>query len=76
MLAIRLKRVGTKKRPSYRVVVSDSRQRPTARALAELGSYEPLRNPAAVKVDMESLKAWIAKGACPSDTVASLLRRS
>ena len=76
MLAIRLKRTGTKKRPFYRVVVSDSRQRPTGRSLAELGTYDPGSQPATVKIDVEAIRAWMGKGAQPSDTVRSLLGRA
>ena len=75
MVSIRLKRMGTKKRPFYRVVVSDSRKRPTARCLAELGSYDPGAEPARVHIDADKIKAWIARGARPSDTVKSLLGR-
>jgi small subunit ribosomal protein S16 len=55
--------------------VSDSTKRPTSRCLAELGSYDPRQEPARVKLDVEKVKAWIAKGARPSDTVRSLLGR-
>jgi small subunit ribosomal protein S16 len=75
MLSIRLKRMGTKKRPFYRVVVSDSRKRPTARCLAEVGTYDPGFEPARVKLDTEQVRAWMAKGARPSDTVRSLIPR-
>ena len=74
MLAIRLKRMGTKKRPFYRVVVSDSRLRPTGRVVDEVGTYDPCRSPHAVKVDIDKLKMWIGKGAQPSHTVRSFLK--
>ena len=76
MLAIRMKRMGAKKRPFYRVVVSDSRLPPTGRAVAELGIYDPRTDPVTVRLDTEKINAWIAKGAQPSDTVRSLLKRS
>ncbi len=75
MLSIRLKRMGTKKRPYYRVVVSDSRKRPTGRALAEIGTYHPGEDPAVVKLDLEATRSWMARGARPSDTVRSLIPR-
>ena len=74
MLAIRLKRMGTKKRPFYRVVVSDSKLRPTGRVVDEVGTYDPCREPQAIKVDVDKLKMWIERGAQPSATVKSFLK--
>jgi len=76
MLSIRLKRMGSKQRPVYRIVVSDSRKRPTGRAVEELGSYDPRSNPPVVRLDRERAAAWLAKGAKPSDTVRSLLKQT
>jgi small subunit ribosomal protein S16 len=71
---IRLSRVGATKRPSYRVVVIDSRRPRDGRALEILGYYDPLTEPATVKIDAERLAAWVGKGALPSDTVAKLIK--
>lgn len=76
MLAIRLKRLGTKQRPFYRVVVSDSRKCPTGRAVEEIGTYDPRQNPPLIKVNLEAANNWIGKGARPSDTVRSILRKA
>ena len=76
MLSIRLKRMGAKKHPFYRVVISESTRCTSGRCLAEVGSYDPGRNPAVVKLDLETIKTWMARGARPSDTVRSLLGRA
>ena len=73
---IRLTRVGATKRPSYRVIAIDSRRPRDGRALEILGFYDPLTDPATVQIDGEKLKAWIAKGATPSDTVVKLMRQA
>ncbi len=73
---IRLTRVGATKRPSYRVVAIDSRKPRDGRALEILGFYNPLTDPATVQLDDAKVKAWIAKGAQPSETVAKLMRQS
>jgi small subunit ribosomal protein S16 len=75
MLAIRLRRTGTTKRPHYRVVVSDSRSRRDGRFLEILGHYDPRRNPPEVSIDGERAQYWIVRGARPSETVRSLLKR-
>jgi len=75
MLSIRLRRTGTTKRPYYRVVVADSRAWRDGRFVETLGHYDPRRDPAVVKIDAERAKYWIAKGAKPSETVRSLLKR-
>ena len=72
---IRLTRVGATKQPSYRVVVSDSRSARDSRSLETLGHYDPLKDPVTFEVDEEKVKAWLARGARPSDTVARLLRQ-
>ena len=76
MLSIRLKRMGAKKRPFYRLVVSDSRLRPTGRAVDEVGLYDPRSNPITLRLDKEKIDAWLARGARPSDTVRSLLKKA
>jgi len=75
MLAIRLRRTGTTKRPHYRVVVSDSRSRRDGRFVEVLGHYDPRREPPEVSIDAERATYWIERGARPSETVRSLLKR-
>ncbi|MGI6421187.1 MAG: 30S ribosomal protein S16 [Syntrophomonadaceae bacterium] len=72
---IRLKRMGAKKRPFYRVVVADSRSPRDGRFIEELGYYDPTTNPATVKIDEEKTLKWLATGAQASDTVKSLLKK-
>jgi small subunit ribosomal protein S16 len=76
MLSIRLRRTGTTKKPHYRVVVADSRAWRDGRFVEVLGHYDPRKNPAVVKIDAERAKYWIGKGAQPSDTVRSLLKKA
>jgi len=76
MLSIRLRRTGTTKRPYYRVVVADSRATRDGRFVEVLGHYDPRPDPAVVKIDTERANYWLGKGARPSDTVRSLLKRS
>ena len=71
---IRLTRVGATKQPSYRVVVADSRSARDSRSIETLGHYNPRTEPVTFVVDAEKAKAWMAKGALPSDTVARLFR--
>jgi small subunit ribosomal protein S16 len=71
---IRLTRVGAKKQPSYRVVVADSRDARDSRSIETLGHYNPRKDPVEFVVDAEKAKAWMARGALPSDTVARLFR--
>ena len=73
---IRLKRMGAKKAPFYRIVVADSRSPRDGKFIAEIGYYNPLTNPAEVKIDMEAAKKWLSNGAQPSDTVKVLLKKS
>jgi len=75
MLAIRLRRTGSSKKPYYRVVVADSRNWRDGRFVEVLGHYDPRRDPAGVTIDSERAKYWISKGAQPSETVESLLKR-
>jgi small subunit ribosomal protein S16 len=72
-VSIRLRRAGTNKRPTYRVVVADSRAPRDGRFLEILGHYSPLTEPPTVKIDRAKVQAWIAKGAQPSTTVRRLL---
>ena len=73
MLAIRLARTGKKKQPHYRIVVLDKRKPRNGRTVEVVGTYEPLKNPAAIKLDAERVKYWLSCGAQPSDTVRSFL---
>jgi len=73
---IRLKRMGAKKAPHYRVVVADSRSPRDGRFIEEIGYYNPLSDPAVVKIDVEKAQAWLKKGAQPTDTVRALLKKS
>ena len=73
---IRLRRMGAKKAPFYRIVVSDSRYPRDGRFIEELGYYDPTKEPSVVKVDAEKAKKWIANGAQPTDTVKSILTKN
>ena len=73
MLTIRLRRGGAKKKPMYRVVVSDSRKRPTSDYIEQVGIYNPHTDPPEIRVDMEKIDSWISKGAGVSQTVRSLI---
>ena len=75
MVKIRLRRMGAKKAPFYRVVVADSRYPRDGRFIEEIGTYDPLKNPAEIKVDAERAQAWIKNGAQPTDTVRALLKK-
>ena len=72
---IRLRRMGAKKAPFYRIVVADSRYPRDGRFIEEIGYYNPLENPSVVKVDADKAKEWIANGAQPTDTVKTLLKK-
>ena len=74
MLAIRLMRMGAKKQPSYRVVVKEQRSKRDGAYLENVGTYNPTRNPAEVKLDLERVRYWIERGAQPSATVARLIK--
>ena len=76
MVKIRLRRMGAKKAPFYRVVVADSRSPRDGRFIEEIGTYDPLTNPATVEIDMERANYWIANGAQPTDTVRGLLKKA
>ena len=73
---IRLRRMGAKKAPFYRVVVADSRYPRDGRFIEEIGSYNPMKEPAEIKIDAEKAQKWIANGAQPTDTVKVLLKKS
>ena len=76
MVKIRLKRIGMKKMPFYRVVVADSRFPRDGRNIEEIGYYNPLKSPAEVVIDGEKAKQWISNGAQPTDTVKALLKKN
>lgn len=73
MVKIRLKRIGAKKAPFYRVVVADSRYPRNGRFIEEVGFYDPMTEPATVKLESEKIKKWISNGAQPTDTVKALI---
>ena len=75
-MKIRLRRMGAKKAPFYRVVVADSRYPRDGRFIEEIGTYDPRQNPAAVNIDVERAQAWIRTGAQPTDTVRALLKKA
>ena len=73
---IRLKRIGAKKSPFYRVVVADSRAPRDGKFIEEIGYYNPITQPAEVKIDAEKAKKWLGTGAQPTETVKALLKKS
>jgi small subunit ribosomal protein S16 len=73
---IRLKRMGANKKPFYRVIVADSRSPRDGKFIEEIGYYNPLTNPADVKIDGDKAKQWISNGAQPTETVKSLLKKA
>jgi len=73
---IRLKRMGMKKKPFYRLVVSDARSPRDGRFIEEIGYYDPMTEPATIKINADAAKKWLANGAQPSDTARVLLKRS
>ena len=73
---IRLRRMGAKKAPFYRIVVADSRYPRDGRFIEEIGYYNPLEDPAVISVDAEKAKKWMANGAQPTDTVKALLKKA
>ena len=75
MVKIRLRRMGAKKSPYYRIVVADSRSPRDGRCIEEIGTYNPLTEPAAITVDADKAKTWIQNGAQPTDTVRGLLKK-
>ena len=75
MVKIRLRRMGAKKAPYYRVVVADSRAPRDGRFIEEIGTYDPMAEGEKIKIDVERAKYWIANGAQPTDTVRGLLKK-
>ncbi len=73
---IRLRRMGAKKAPFYRIVVADSRYPRDGRFIEEIGYYDPTKEPSVVKVDADKAKKWIANGAQPTDTVKDIFKRN
>ena len=73
---IRLRRMGTKQTPFYRLVVADGRTARDGRSLESLGTYDPLKNPVDLKVDADKALQWLQRGAQPTDTVRTLLRKA
>ena len=76
MVKIRLRRMGAKKAPYYRIVVADSHFPRDGRFIEEIGTYDPLTNPATVQVNAEKAQSWIKNGAQPTDTVRGLLKKA
>ena len=76
MVKIRLRRMGAKKNRYYRLVVADSRSPRDGRCIEEIGTYDPLANPATINVDVEKAQTWIKNGAQPTDTVRGLLKKA
>ena len=76
MVKIRLRRMGAKKAPYYRIVVADARSPRDGRCIEEIGTYNPLTEPATVTVDVEKAQTWIKNGAQPTDTVRTLLKNA
>ena len=75
MVTMRLSRIGSKKRPYYRIVVIDKRRARNGRFLEVVGQYNPLANPVQMEINAERAQYWLAKGAAPSETVRSILRK-
>ena len=73
---IRLRRMGAKKAPFYRIVVADSRYPRDGRFIEEIGTYDTMKNPAEIKVDVEKAQQWLKNGAQPTDTVKDILKKS
>ena len=76
MVKIRLKRMGMKKKPFYRVVVADQRASRDGRFVDEIGYYNPVSNPVELKIDVEKAQTWMKNGAQPTDTVRALLKKT
>ena len=76
MVKIRLRRMGAKKSPFYRVVVADSKSPRDGRFIEEIGTYNPVTQPSEIQIDMERAEYWIKNGAQPTDTVRALLKKA
>ena len=75
MVKIRLKRIGAKKAPFYRVVVAESKYARDGRFIEEIGAYDPMKEPAMINIDVEKYEAWVKNGARPTDTVRALFNK-
>ncbi len=76
MVKIRLRRMGSRHRPFYRVVVSDSRKIPSSRVIEELGHYDPCKDPAVIRLKTDRIDHWVSQGAQLTDSVRGLVRRA
>ena len=76
MVKIRLTRIGSHKKPFYRVIVTDSRTRRDGPFIEILGTYDPLKEPSEIKLDLERAKSWLQKGAQPTDTARKLMQKA
>ena len=76
MVKIRLQRQGAKKAPFYHIVVADSRSPRDGKIVEKIGTYDPMTNPATIKVDKEKVEKWLANGAKPTDTISALLKNA
>lgn len=76
MVKIRLTRLGAHKKPFYRLIVADSRARRNGPFIEILGTYDPLKEPSEIKIDLEKAKSWLQKGAQPTDTAKKLMQRA
>ena len=76
MVKIRLKRMGAKKKPFYRVVVADARTARDGKTIADIGTYDPSKQPSEFKIDAEVAKKWLSQGAQPTDTVRALFKKN
>lgn len=76
MIKVRLRRIGSNRRPAYRIVISDARRTPRAAFLEDVGFYNPRTNPPELRLNRERLEFWLARGAQLSETVASLYKRA
>jgi small subunit ribosomal protein S16 len=74
MVKIRLKRIGAKKKPFYRIIVADQRSPRDGKFIEQVGTYDPMANPSIINVDGEKVKKWLGDGAQPTDTVKKLLK--
>lgn len=76
MVRIRLKRIGANKKPFYRVVVADQRASRNGKFIEEIGTYNPLTDPATIKIDAEKAQKWISNGAQPTETVRAIMKKA
>ena len=76
MVKIRLRRDGAKKAPYYTIVVADSRYPADGKFIEKVGTYNPMVDPAEIKIDLEKVESWIKKGAKPTDTTAALIKKA